>query len=238
MQAEASLAKLLRGGSEEELQIAEAQVEQALISLEEAQDNLESASLTAPFDGMVTAVHVAIGERASGLAIEMVDPATLRVVLDVDEIDIGAIRVGQRSIVTLESWPNRELDGEVVWIAPKARQTGDIVTYQVHLDLDAGDLPIRTGMTANADVITAQREDVLLIPNRAVVADRRELKYYANRLVNDEIVQVEIDVGLRDNTFTEVISGLDKGDQVVIGTDDDFRFGEGPPSGMREFGQQ
>jgi HlyD family secretion protein len=236
-QAEANLAALLRGASEEQVRIAQAQVEQAQISLEEAHDNLANAQLSAPFDGTITAVHVAAGERAAGLAIEMVDTSTLRVVLDMDEIDIGAVRVGQPAIVTLETWPERELQGEVIWIAPKAQQVGDIVTYEVDLSLDAGDLPIRTGMTANADLITAQRTDVLLIPNRAVIADRQESKYYANKLVDDETVQVEISIGLRDSTYTEVRSGLNAGDQVVIGTSDNFSFGQGPPSGMREMGQ-
>ena len=121
-QAEASFASLQRGASENQIAIAEAQVEQARINLEEAQDNLANASLTAPFDGVVTAVQVTEGEWASGPAVNLQDTSSLEVVLDVDEVDIGAIAVGQEASVTLETWPDEELSGQVVSIAPKAQQ--------------------------------------------------------------------------------------------------------------------
>jgi HlyD family secretion protein len=234
-QAAASLAKLLDGASEEQLSIAEAQTEQARIALEEARDNLDAATLTAPFAGTITAVHIAVGEYASGLAVELVDTESLRVVLDVDEVDIGTIRVGQPTRITLETWPDRDIAGEVVSIAPKAKNLGGIVSYEVQLSLDAAGLPVLTGMTANADLITAQRENVLLVPNRAIIADRAENRYYVNRIEGQEIVKVEVTIGLRDNTYTEVTTGLAQGDLVYIGTvDEGFGFAQGPPSGMRE----
>jgi HlyD family secretion protein len=234
-QAKAALSKLLDGPSEEQLLIAKAQVEQARISLEEAEDNLASAALVAPYEGTVTAVYVAAGELASGLAVELVDTESLEVVLLVDEIDIGAIQVGQPTVVTLETWPDRDLSGEVTSIAPKSTVVEGIVTYEVHLSLDAGDLPILAGMTANADLVTAQRQSVLLVPNRAIIADREASKYYVNKVQGEEIVKTEIVIGLRDNTYTEVISGLEAGDQVYIGViDEGLDFTQGPPENVRE----
>jgi HlyD family secretion protein len=234
-QARATLTKLLDGPSEEQLLIAEAQVEQARISLEEAEDNLKSASLLAPFDGTVTAVHVAAGELASGLAVELADTESLEVVLAVDEIDVGAIHVGQPTRVTLETWSDVELTGKVVSIAPKSTTISGIVAFWVHLSLDAGDLPVLTGMTANADLVTAQRENVLLVSNRAIIADRDANKYYVNKIQGDEIVKTEIVIGLRDNSYTEIVSGLEDGDQVYIGIiDEGLDFTQGPPENVRE----
>jgi multidrug efflux pump subunit AcrA (membrane-fusion protein) len=126
-----------------------------------------------------------------------------------------------------------------VTIAPKAKVLGGIVSYEVQLSLDTAGLPVLTGMTANADLITAQRQDVLLVPNRAIIADRQENRYYVNRIEGQEIVKVEVTIGLRDNTYTEVTSGLGQGDPVYIGTvDEGFSFGQGPPEGMREMGEQ
>ena len=235
-QSEANLASLLAGASEERIAVAEAQAAQARISLEDARDNLSKAALTAPFDGVVTEVYLAEGEWASGLAVELIDTGSLEVVLDMDEIDIGAIAVGQPTIVTVEAWPDEELTGEVVAIAPKAKIQSEIVTYEVHLRVEAGDLPILTGMTANAELITAERENVLLVPNRAITADRQAGKYYVNLVEGDAMTKTEVTIGLRDKDFTEITSGLEEGDELFIGEiEGGLPFGPGqePPSGMR-----
>ncbi len=233
-QAKANLASLLAGASEERLAMAEAQVEQARISLEEAQDNLAKAFLEAPFDGVVTEVYVEAGEWASGLAVDLMDTGSLEVVLDVDEIDIGSLAVGQQAVVTLETWPDEELSGELVSIAPKAKSGAEIVTYQVRLSLNAGELPIRAGMTANAELVTASRENVLLVPNRAIIADRQAGKYYVNLVQGDTVTQVEVTIGLRDNKYTEITSGLEEGDQLFIGeVSKELDFTQGPPEEIR-----
>ncbi len=234
-QAEANLAMLLEGASEEQIARAEAQVAQARIALEDAQDNLTKARLEAPFDGVVTEVYVEVGEWASGLAVDLMDASSLEVVLDVDEIDIGGLAVGQQAIVTLETWPDEELIGEIVSIAPRATQSAsEIVTYQVHLSLDASGLPVRSGMTANAELVTASRENVLLVPNRAITADRQAGKYYVNLIQGDTVVKTEVTIGLRDNSYTEITGGLQEGDQLAIGeVKEVLDFSQGPPEEIR-----
>ncbi|MBN1579142.1 MAG: efflux RND transporter periplasmic adaptor subunit [Anaerolineae bacterium] len=234
-QAKSNLAKLSEGASEEQIAIAKAQVEQARISLQDAQDNLAEATLLAPFAGTVATVYVSVGEQASGLAVDLINTNSLQVVLNVDEIDVGTIEVGQPTVVTLETWPDLELPGEVVSIAPNAQNIGGIVSYEVRLSLNAGELPILTGMTANADLITAQRKNVLLVPNRAIIADREAGKYYVNQVRGEEITKIEVTIGLRDSTYTEITSGLEESDQVYIGTiDEGFDFRNGPPEGVQE----
>jgi HlyD family secretion protein len=234
-QAEANLAALLAGASQEKIAIAEAQVAQAHISLEDAQGNLAKAALGAPFNGVVTDVYVTVGEWASGLAVELVDTGSLEVVLDMDEVDIGAVAVGQPAVVTLEAWLDKELTGQVVSIAPKAKVQSEIVTYQVHLSVEARELPILTGMTANAELITANREGVLLVPNRAITADRQAGKYYVTRVEGQEMAQVEVTIGLRDKNYTEVTSGLEAGDKLVIGeVSEMLDFRQGPPGAFRD----
>lgn len=218
-QAEANLARLLDGPSAEQLAIAQAQVEQARIAVQNAKDMLKDATLVAPSDGVVTAVHVEIGEWATGRVIEMVDPTSLEVVLDVDQVDIGRIAIGQRTTITLETWPDQALSGEVTAIAPKARAQSQIVTYQVHVKLgtpDTGTLPIRAGMTANADLITGKREDVLLVPNRAITADRTTGSYFVRRIDGDTITEVNVTIGMRDGRYTEITGGLEPGDKVSL----------------------
>jgi HlyD family secretion protein len=233
-QAEANLTILLDGASEEQIARVEAQVAQAAISLEEARDNLAKATLRAPFGGVVTEVYVEVGEWATGPAVDLMDSTSLEVVLDVDEIDIGGLAVGQQAVVTLETWPDDELSGELVSIAPKARSGGEIVTYQVRLSLDPGELPVRSGMTVNAELVTANRQGVILVPNRAITADRQAGKYYVNLIQGDTTIKTEVTIGLRDARHTEITSGLQDGDQLVIGeVEDVLDFSQGPPDEIR-----
>ncbi len=233
-QAEANLANLLEGASEERVAIAQAQVAQARIALENARSRLANTTLRAPFDGAVTAVHVAVGEWATGPAVELTDTGSLQVVLDVDEVDIGQVALGQTTIVTLETWPDREFQGEVVTIAPLGSTQAEIVTYQVRIRLDPGDLPVRTGMTANAQLITAERDGVLLVPNRAITVERDEMQYYVHRIEGDAVTKVQVTIGMRDGSYTEITSGLEEGAQVVIDYEEGgFAFGpqNGGPMG-------
>jgi HlyD family secretion protein len=230
-QAEANLAKLLDGSSDEQVAIAEAQVEQARLAVANARARLDDATLSAPFDGIITALYVNAGEQAAGRAVEMVDASSLEVVLDVDEVDIGNIAVGQPTTLSLEAWPDQEFSGKVTAIAPKARAQSEIVTYQVHIKFDgpsegSSALPIRTGMTANADLITERREGVILVPNRAIIADRASGTYSVRRIDGDEITKVNVTIGMRDNSYTEIKSGLQAGDKVSIAeVNEQFSFG-------------
>jgi HlyD family secretion protein len=212
--------------------MVEAQVAQARISLANAQSRLADAQLVAPFDGVVTAVYLAEGEWATGPAIELTDTSSLEVVLDVDEVDIGLISPGQRTRVTLETWPEEEFEGEVVRIAPTGSTQNEIVTYQVHVRLDSKDRPVRTGMTANAELITTERDGVLLVANRAITVDRDEGKYFVHRVDGETVSRTEVTIGMRDGSYTEVTSGLQEGDSVVIDyAQSDFPFG---PDGSRD----
>ncbi len=235
-QAEANLEALLDGPTTAQVVAAETTVEQARISLLRAINDLEEATLLAPFSGVVTAVNVNEGEVANGILVEMYDPNSLEVVLDVDEVDIGRISIGQPAAITLETWPDVEIMGEIASIAPEA--IGDasaLVVYQVFLSLGQTELPVLAGMTADADLLTADEEEVLLVPNAAINADRRSGTYTVNLVTIDEngdqqIEEVEVVIGLRDGRFTQVTDGLVEGDQLLVGDNlPVFRFGEDEP---------
>jgi HlyD family secretion protein len=148
----------------------------------------------------------------------------MEVVLNVDEIDIGDLAVGQAAVVTLESWPETEIESEIVYIAPYSNSSPEspVVTYEVRLTLQETELPIRVGMTANASLITAQRENVLLVPNSAINADRASGTYSVNLVTADSsgsqtITEVPVTIGLRDGRYTQITGGLQAGDEVAVG---------------------
>jgi HlyD family secretion protein len=237
-QAEASVDRLLAGPAESQVVMAEIQLENARLSLQRAQNNLTAAALVAPFDGVVTAVHARPGEQAAGVVVEMVDSGSLEVVLDMDEVDIGDIAVGQAAVVTLEAWPDEEISSEVTAIAPSATQTpgSTLVTYAVYLSVAETERPVRIGMTANASLETARRDDVLLAPNAAIQADRSNGTYSVNLVERDAqgnptYESVPVTIGLRDNRFTQIVSGVEEGDELLVGAitaDSPFGPGNGP----------
>ena len=222
-QTKSTLANLVAGASTEDIAIAEAELEQAQLALIDAQDALAKATIAAPFDGVVTTIYVTAGERASGELLELVSDE-LKVILSVDEIDIGVLSPGQAAIITLETWPNENIPGEIVSIAPSAVVSGNnIVTYDVQINLEEpADLPILVGMTANAKLITANNEDVLLVPNAAITADRQAGTYWVNRVTGETegtplTEEVEITIGFKDDDYTQIMSGLADGDEVLVG---------------------
>jgi len=242
-QAVANLDRLQQGPSASQIAIAEIGVEQARIGLQRAEYNLAKATLRAPFDGVITAVHVSQGEQANGILVEMVDSNSLEVVLDVDEVDIGEIAVGQPAVITLESWPDVEIAGQVVSIAP--RDTSDnsaIISYRVYVSLGETELPILVGMTANADLMIAKQKDVLLLPNVAINVDRQAGTYNVNRVTldaagNQVIEEVDVTIGLRDGQHTQITSSLQDGDQVMVGNViPELRFGPGSGGGQSDVG--
>lgn len=217
-QAQATLADMVDGPTAQEITIAEAEVEQARLNLADAESALAQATIVAPFDGVVTAVHVNAGEIASGVVVEIIDNNSLEVVLEVDEVDIGTLTPGQTAVITLETWPDVEIESEVLSIAPSAKNdpTSALVTYEARLSLVNSTLPIRVGMTANADLITADKQDVLLVPNQAINADRTAGTYSVTVINGDVQEEVPVTIGLRDNEYTEITAGLTAGDVVLV----------------------
>lgn len=236
-EAQASLAQLESGPTAAQRAQAEAAVEQARLALAAAEEALADATITAPFAAAVTAVHVQRGEIAAGPVVGLVDLDSLEVVLQVDEVDVGSLAVGQPATVTLESYPEAEIAAEVASIAPAAGASATgLVTYDVRLRLGESGLPLLAGMTANATLVTAEKSDVLLVPNEAIQVDRTSGTYSVRRQVGETVETVEIVIGLRDSQYTEVREGLSAGDVLLIGGETESPFGpdgdfQGPGGG-------
>jgi len=115
-----------------------------------------------------------------------------------------------------------EIAGEIVSIAPKSSASNSaIVAYEVRLSLGETSLPVLIGMTAEADLITAAKEGVLLVPNQAITPDRSAGTYSVNLVETSPeggitTRPVEVTIGLKDSDYTEITSGLQEGDRLSI----------------------
>lgn len=221
-QARSQLNSLLEGASEEDLIIAQVAVDQAQASLELTQLQLEGATIVAPFAGTVAFIGAEVSEQVTPGApmITLMDPSSFHVDVDIDEVDIGQVEIGQEVRITLDAFPDQELPGHVDFIAPVASTELGTVSYVVRVSFDPTFAALRSGMTANITIVTEQKQSVLLVPSRAITVDRESGLLYVERVVDDELVRTEVEIGLQDEYDSEVLRGLDEGDEVVIGESD------------------
>jgi RND family efflux transporter MFP subunit len=227
--AQSTLAELQQEPSAAEIASQQANVDKAQLSLEEAQANLDHAALTAPTDGIVLVVNIEPGERvlndADEAALTIANTSTYLLKMEVDELDIGQVKVGQPATVSLDAFAEQIFEGAVTDISPSPVTSDSsedgIVTYEVTISLDTEGLSMNllSGMTANANIETQQLEAVVVAPNRAIQTEQAggETVTYVEKLDDQgNLMRVEVELGLRSGAVTEVVAGLAEGDQVII----------------------
>jgi HlyD family secretion protein len=215
-QARAQLVKL-QNPSPNDLKNAQANVDQARAGRDLAKANLDNAILRAPFDGIVTHVDFDLGSfaMAGKTVLGVADASELRVKLNIDETDIAGIKTGQNATVDLDAYPGVTLDARVSDVAAAATTNQGVVNYVVTVTLDPGSTPVKFGMTANANIITARKDNVLLVPNRAIRAEGSK-RFVTVQKPNGASEEVEIKTGMANDQETEVMSGLNEGQPVLI----------------------
>ncbi|MBI2845897.1 MAG: efflux RND transporter periplasmic adaptor subunit [Chloroflexi bacterium] len=217
-QALANYNLTVEGPSAEEIAQAQAEVDRAAAALQQIQLQLDRSQLFAPFSATVAEVMIQEGETVSpgSPALRIVDLTQLWVELDLDEVDIGEIQIGQEVMVTLDALPEAELSGAVDFISPAATIEGGAVTYTVRVILNDLDPRLRVGMTADADIETQRIEGALLVPNRAVIVDRETGKFYVEKVTLSGSELIEISPGARNETYTQVLAGLAEVEEIII----------------------
>lgn len=221
-QAQATLSQLVERPQPGDVAVLQAQLDETTIALAQTQAQLEDAILVAPFAGTILTVQIQEGEWASPgtPAILLAATESLLLAVNVDEVDVARLAEGQAahlSFDALRALQSEPVLGTVTRIAPSATSVGGAVAYGVEIRFSPGELPIRLGMTANIDMVVGSADDALLVPNRAITADRQMNRYYVTRQLPDGSQQrVEVRIGLRDESQTEILEGLREGDVVVL----------------------
>lgn len=197
------------------LKQAQAQLDSAKIAVEQAQRNLDKAKLIAPFDGVVAAVNYSVGDTASASAMTVVDMSQLQVKVTVAEVDIAKIKVGETAQMTLDALPGKTYNAKVLSIAPVATVTQGVVNYPVTVAITNSDGAVKPGMTANLNIVVDQRDNVLLVPLRAVRTQGNQKSVTV--AYQGQNISVPVTVGLTNDQSAEITSGnLKEGDRVVL----------------------
>lgn len=254
-----SVAQLAVAGAQ--LKAAQAQVKQKQAALDQAMVDLDHTMIRAPVDGVVVSRNVDVGQtvaaslQAPTLFTIAQDLTQMQVDTNVDEADIGRIRLGDRVTFTVDAFPARPFSGQVVQIRKAPQVVQNVVTYNVVVGVQNPDLKILPGMTANVRIVVDQKASVLRVPNAAlrfrpqgVQADGPARGGPQERpggrgptaggpgasgrvwvLGPDGKPQpLSLQLGISDGTFTELRDGaLTEGQEVIVGSTER----PAPPSG-------
>ena len=203
--------KLLAKEEYEDLRMS---VEQAKIRWQRARLALNHAHVRAPVDGVISKRLVKIGDRVgtSAKLYEMVNLSRLIAHVHVPGQGMQNLSIGQRALVTTDFLPDSKFEGRILRISPVVDPGSG--TFKVTLELDADDRRLRPGMFVNAHIVTATHTEAVLVPKRAVVYDDGMPHVF---VVSDSTAQkVRFNIGFDDTEHVEVISGVDKGDLIVV----------------------
>jgi HlyD family secretion protein len=229
--AEASLATASAPPPKPDIDSAAAAVASARVAVKTAENNLAGATLTAPIDGTVTAISGTVGQWVTGGAVTtsassatggIITLATLddlQVTANVNEADVGKVKLHDPVSFTIAAFPGKTFAGEVTQIQPTGVTTSNVVTYAVTSSITSVQgATLYPGMTATVTVTTAEQKDTLLVPNRALAFARMPGEEQGVVVLADgKPTPVKVTTGLSDGTDTAVTSGLQEGQVVATG---------------------
>jgi HlyD family secretion protein len=219
VQAQITLDRLRNGPADAELTQAQIDLETAQLTLEQAQQTLARTELKAPFAGVIASNNFVVGQFPPTESVGMIlmDTSAYYVEIPIDETDVVSVATGQPVTIFVDALPDAELSGEVVQIAATPTVVGQLVTYLVRIRLDPTDQPIKVGMSATARITTRSLDDVLLVRNRFVRFDRETQQAYITvERAPGQFEEIPVTLGARNDTYSEVVDGLDVGAQIVL----------------------
>ena len=193
---------------------AEEQVKQSEIALQQSKMDLQQSALTAPFEGVVATITGNVGEQVSGAVITLVDTKSARIDATVDESDVSKLAVGQPVSVTFDALPDKRLQGKVIAVAPAGTTTQGVVSYLLSVGIDPQGQTLPTGMSSTLSIETDRKDNVLLVPNRAVRIQGRAK--VVEVIAGEKTEMKTVQTGASNDQSTEITSGLEAGEEVVI----------------------
>ncbi len=216
--AEQELA-LKESGTIEELIIAqEAQVKESEANIKYYQAQLRKSIISSPINGVVTTQNAKEGEivQVNSIIVSVISDGEYEIEAFVVEADIANLKVGNIATLSLDAYGEDEVFTAVVEkIDPAAQLFEGVANYRTILKLQEVDDRVRAGMTADLDIVTQERENVISILQRAIIF--KDGKKTVRILIGDTVKEVEVETGITgDRGYIEIISGIDEGDVVVV----------------------
>ncbi|KKR07500.1 MAG: Efflux transporter, RND family, MFP subunit [Parcubacteria group bacterium GW2011_GWC2_39_14] len=225
--------ELKAGATESDLLSQEISLGQRRNSLYDAQETYADYTVRAPFDGVVAVCDLVKGDMASsGTAAVTLMTKQQTAVISLNEVDVAQVAVGQKSNITFDALPDLNITGQVAELDSLGTTSQGVVSYEVKILFDVQDERIKPGMSVSVTITTDLKQDILLVPNAAIKSsgDTNYVETPAQKLtdenafsstgiiLSDTLNQQNVEVGISNDSDTEIVSGLKEGDQVLIKT--------------------
>ena len=212
----------------ESIQSASESLRSAEISMQNQQDNMSNYTITSPISGTIIEKDAKQGDAlTSGSTLCVIyDLSYLEMVINVDELQIGALSVGQKVQLTADAVADKTYVGTVTRVSMKGSSSGGTTTYPITIRIDDTD-GLRPGMNANAEIVVAEANNALVVPNAAVIRGgyvlvSKKSPSAANAVEDmdapEGYVYVKVETGVSDDSYTEIKSGLQEDDTVAYDT--------------------
>ena len=206
---------------------AEAQVEQSRAQLATTEEDLRNATIVSPIDGVLLSRDREAGDAVSSI-LTMGSGATLIMTVGdlrevyvkgkVDESDIGKVFLGQGARITVESYKDQKFAGKVTKISPMGVEKDNVTTFEVRVSISNEAGKLMATMTANAEILLEERKGVLAIPEGAIIygKDRGTQVEIPDAGTETGRRRVTVATGIGNGSRTQIVSGLNEGQQVIL----------------------
>jgi HlyD family secretion protein len=194
-------------------------VAEALADVRKAEANVAKTIIRAPFSGVITNKNVSVGQivAANSPVLSIISLGNFEIEANIPEVEIAKLTVGNTATVTLDAYGNDvPFLATVTVIDPAERVIDGVSTYEVTLNFKEEDARIRSGMTANLEIKTAEKDDVVIIPERAVVIEgNKKIVEVLDGTGNS--IKREVQTGLRgQGGVVEITQGLKEGETIIV----------------------
>ncbi len=229
-QADVDLAETNYRDAAANVEVVQAQLDQAQAALASAELDLGYTTIYSPVDGIVVSRNVDVGQTLAAafqtpiLFVIAQDLTHMQVNANVSESDIGGVKEGTEANFRVDAYPKQFFDGVVTQVRNAPINIQNVVTYDVVVTVRNPELKLKPGMTANVTIVTARKEHPLRVPNGALrfrmpnlPTDRKTTRVWVLD-PNHQPRQVDVSTGITDSLSTEILDGsLNQGDQVIVG---------------------
>jgi HlyD family secretion protein len=191
----------------------------------ETSEALASMTIIAPIDGIVLSRDTDKGSAVIPMSsafggtviLTLADVSEKHFLGNVDEADIGKVHLGLTTRIYVESYPDDKFEAELTRISPMGREEQDIINFEIRATIRDPENKLRVGMSADAEIVLEERTDVLVAPEGALrYEDDKIFVHVKDDSVESGFRRVDIDKGISDGIHTQVVSGLDEGDVVIL----------------------
>lgn len=229
-QADLDLAATNFRDAKAQVEVAQAQVDQAVATLASAELDLGYTMIYSPVNGIVVSRNVDVGQTVAAsfqtptLFVIAQNLTQMQVDTNVSESDIGGVAEGKPANFRVDAYPKQFFEGAVTQVRNAPISIQNVVTYDVVITVDNRELKLKPGMTANVTIVTDKKDNPLRVPNGAlrfrmpaVTVDRKVTQVWVMDQ-GKQVRQTAVTTGIADSLFTEVTEGtLKEGDTVILG---------------------